>query len=322
MKNLIVLFAALVFFAACNSRPEGSGPQSHSSEAQSVTVKSAFEPFDGLGDIWYQGKAEVSRYDLQQNRYRDVHPGEQIMIFVTEDFLTDKQVKNDNYTNPNSTPIIKNNLLRKFTTGLYDYSVMTSVFTPTKVGEFPFTEKVTTSVQDWCGHAFMQINKQDAGGYRMQLFSYFENEGDLNKNVPEAILEDELFNRIRMNPKALPTGKLQIYPGTVFARLAHKPFLPVEAQASLRTYEGELFAGDQLQAYELYYPEFDRRVEIVFEKEAPHRIEGWTESTHSLLDGKIRQTIAKRTSTEWIDYWTKNGLADRRFRAELGIEGF
>ena len=291
-------------------------------EAYAKPAVNIFKSFDGLDKIWYQGKAEVSRYELQQNRYRDVHPGEHIMIFVTEDFLTDKQVKNDNYTSSNSTPILKNNQLRKFTTGLYDYSIMTSVFTPTEVGEMPYTEKLTTSAQDWCGHAFMQVNKKDKEGYEMHLYSYFENEADQVKVVPDAPLEDELFNRIRMNPDALPTGKVQLYPSTVFARLSHQAFVPVLAEASLTPYTGSDVQGTNLSVYKVYYPSFKRSLEIVFEKQAPHRIEGWVESTPSMFDGKTRQTIARRTSTEWVDYWSKNSLEDRSLRDKMGIEGF
>ena len=79
---------------------------------------------------WTQGKAEVNVYELSQNRYNNNHPGHIISVFVTEDFLTEKQVKNEYYQDPNSTWILKNIQLRKFNTGVYDYSLFTSVFTP------------------------------------------------------------------------------------------------------------------------------------------------------------------------------------------------
>lgn len=322
MKKSLIIILVSFFVLSCSKGAKEEKSVRETPSQYAKTTAGAFGSFDGLGDIWYQGKAEVSRYKLQQNRYKDVHPGEHIMIFVTEDFLTDKQVKNDHYTNPNSTPIIKNNQLRRFTTGLYDYSIMTSVFTPVKVDELPYTEKVTTSAQDWCGQAWMQVNKKDEGGYEMHLHSYFENEADQVKSVPDAILEDELYNRIRMNPKALPTGDIELYPGTVFMRLAHKPFSAVEAEAVLTEYSGEDFSGDQLQVYKLYYPDYQRTLEIIFEKEAPHRIEGWREGMPSMFDNKVRWTIAKRTTTEWIDYWSKNSLDNRSLRAEMGIEGF
>jgi hypothetical protein len=318
MKKILFSLFIPLLVSSCT---EPAGP----TQQESTFAKPAantFQPFDGLDKIWYQGKAEVSRYELQQNRYKDVHPGEHIMIFVTEDFLTDKQVKNERYTNPNSTPVLKNNQLRKFTTGLYDYSIMTSVFTPTQVKEFPFTEKVTTGAQDWCGHAYMQINKKDEGGYNMHLHSYFEQEADQVKDIPEAILEDELYNRIRMAPDALPTGSIQIYPSTIFARLAHKTYQPVQAEAGLTDYKGNDFRGEGLKVYKVEYPSFKRTVEIVFEEEAPHRIEGWIERYPSAFDGRLRSTIAKRTSTEWVDYWSKNSLEDTSLRTEMGIEGF
>ena len=91
----------------------------------------------GSNKYWTQGKAEVNVYELSQNRYKENHPGKLISVFVTEDFLTDKQVKNERYKNPNSTWTFKNIQLKKFTTGVYDYSLFTSVFTPIDRTKFP-----------------------------------------------------------------------------------------------------------------------------------------------------------------------------------------
>ena len=46
-------------------------------------------------NYWTQGKAEVNVYELSQNRYKENHSGNVVSIFVTEDFLTEKQVKNE-----------------------------------------------------------------------------------------------------------------------------------------------------------------------------------------------------------------------------------
>ncbi|MEL7123163.1 MAG: hypothetical protein AAFO07_27185, partial [Bacteroidota bacterium] len=219
-KNYLYLLLLFTFWS-CNNEEQTNTDQSEPPQAVS-TVFSDTKPL-GLDKVWYQGKAEVSRYSLAQNRYRQINNGEAVLIFVTEDFLTDKQVKNDRYSNPNSTPVIKTNHLRKFPTGFYDYSLMLSVFTPTKVHEFPNTMKVTTSIQDWCGHVFMQLN-QKGDQYQAEMRSYFESEGDEELNVPIYPLEDELFNRLRMDPASLPQGKFKMYPGTFFVRLAHKEF--------------------------------------------------------------------------------------------------
>ncbi len=50
------------------------------------------EQFKGY---WYQGKAELTRYQLEQARYGEIHSGDAVLIFVTENFLLDKQVKHE-----------------------------------------------------------------------------------------------------------------------------------------------------------------------------------------------------------------------------------
>ncbi|NRA49320.1 MAG: hypothetical protein HRU12_09315 [Phaeodactylibacter sp.] len=317
---LSALSLCFILFACGPNQVTESETQQSAVKAKPVATY--FEtPNPGLSDYWYQGKAELSRYELLQNRYQDVHPGEAVAIFVTEDFLTDKQVKNDNYTNPNSTPVLKTNLLRKFPTGIYDYSLMTSVFTPTKVDEFPQTLKVTTTAQDWCGHAFMQLNF-DKAGYRMQLNSYFENEADQDERLGYAILEDELFNRIRIHPEGLPTGQIDIIPATTVLRLRHLPFKAYKAEASLEDYTGEEFQGKDLKIYTLSYPELQRELSIVYQSEEPYIIEGWKDTYPSAFDHKPRTTLARRTSTILSPYWELNGLNDLSKRKQLKLDIF
>ncbi len=317
MKHIIYLLGILIMAQSCAADQQ---KDTGASESMAQAVSNELEVReDGLGKIWYQGKAEVNRFELMQNRYRQVHPGELVLIFVTEDFLTKKQVKNDNYQNPNSTPIIKTNQLRKFTTGFYDYSVMLSVFTPTKVNEFPRTMKITNTSQDWCGHTFMQVNDRE-DGLEMELRSYFENEGDKTAMLESAFLEDEIFNRIRMNPGSLPMGEVEMYTSTTYARLAHKPFEPIKAEASLEDYKGSEFTGENLKIYEVYYPSHRRTLSVIFSGNAPYQIEGFKEAAPSVFDGTVRETVARRTHTEWIDYWSKNSLGDASLRDKIGME--
>lgn len=272
-------------------------------------------------DYWYQGKAEISTYELQQNRYQDMHPGQTVLIFVTEDFLTDEQVKNDTYTNPNSTNVLKTNLINRFTTGLYDYSIMTSVFTPVDTQKFPHTLKTTTSAQDWCGQSWMQVNKK-GNQYALQQRSYFEKEGDLNVNAPVQLLEDEILNRIRINPAALPQGDLELIPSNQYLRLAHQPFEAVAAVASLQEYTGETFNGEQLQQYTVKMPSLQRELSYVFQRKAPYLIEGWTDRFPSAFDQQMRETIARRQQTSMEPYWKQNSREDQEKRAELGLDSW
>ncbi len=306
---LLVLIAGLTY--ACNSSTTNKG-------VPTALQTSLSDDAGSLSDQWYQGKAEISTYTLQQNRYQDTHPGTAVLIFVTEDFLTDKQVKNDNYTNPNSVPVLKTNMLRKFTTGMYDYSTMTSVFTGVNEAFEQGSMKVSTSVQDWCGHAYMQLNLQGRQ-YQTTVHSYFENEADDRYKFSNVWLEDELFNYLRIDPSLLPTGQFEVAPSTLFARLRHVEMAPTKAEGSLEAYSGDAFQGKDLKIYKLEMPDFQRKLEIVFQGSAPFQIEGWLESYPSAFDKEIRTTVATRQKTIWSPYWEKHSRSDQYLRSKLGI---
>ena len=316
MKRIVLFAIAVWGIFACSesfrsdTRNEG--------EVVSV-VQSIDSPSAKLSEYWYQGKAEITSYQLAQNRYQDVHPGEAIMIFVTEDFLVDKQVKNERYQNPNTTSVLKNNQLRKFPTGIYDYQMMTSVFTPANPNEYPYSLKVTSSAQEWCGQAFMQVNYKDKH-YVMQLNSYFEGEGDQSQKAELAILEDEIYNRIRINPANLPKGEIAIYPSSMVLRLLHLPFKPVQAEATTNVYTGHDIVGDELSVYQITFPSLGRTLEIVYETKAPYEIAGWVDAYPSVFDRKVRKTIAQRKKTVLAPYWQQNGLSDMKLREALELD--
>jgi hypothetical protein len=272
-----------------------------------------------LDSYWYQGVAEITSYDLDQNRYRDNHPGEIVLIQVTEDFLSDKQVKNDNYKNKNSIPVLKTNLIKKFKTGIYDYSVMSSVFTSVDKRYGLKTLKTTFSSQDWCGHSFMQSNLRN-NKYEYTGHSYFENEGESRFSVKEALLEDEILNRIRINPDGLPKGDLKIIPSSEYQRFNHKKIKLLSANASLSSYKGEEFKGKNLNEYSISYPDIDRTVSIYFEDAAPYKIAGWKEERVNGFTGKNSVTTAKRKESILLDYWTKNSLNHRDLREKLKLD--
>ncbi|MEK6765191.1 MAG: hypothetical protein AABY49_03040 [Planctomycetota bacterium] len=76
---------------------------------------------------WYNYGAEITRFELEQSRYGEIHPGHAVLIFVTEPFLPDIQVKSDYETSRGkSIPVLKLNFIKRFNTGIYDYSMMKS----------------------------------------------------------------------------------------------------------------------------------------------------------------------------------------------------
>ena len=49
--------------------------------------------FDAFGSYWYQGKAEINTYALEQFRYGEKREAEAVIIFVTKDISREKQEK-------------------------------------------------------------------------------------------------------------------------------------------------------------------------------------------------------------------------------------
>ena len=88
MKNtIIILLSLLTALTVCqNNRNRKKQPLPTQSLPLLRQLWYSTKP-PKLGDYWYQEATEISRYELQQNRYADVHPGEAVLIFVTEDFL-------------------------------------------------------------------------------------------------------------------------------------------------------------------------------------------------------------------------------------------
>ena len=304
MKNFIYSFALISLI--------GCAP----SNSQEMSAEKPKE----FNEYWYAGKAEITSYKLEQARYGEVHSGESVLVFVTEPFSRSKQVKLDDWRDQSAdnVSVMKLNMTKKFLTGIYPYSMMMSTFTPVSADQYPNPFKITTSSQEWCGHTWMQLNLKNKN-YQLQGFSYFESEGDLDTSVPKAILEDELWTRIRYNPEALPVGEVDIIPSTFYLRLRHRPFEAKKATGVINTLESSDFANAEHKVYEIKYD--DRSLSIYFESVFPFEILGWEETYMSGFGNpEMLTTKAKRINTIKSAYWGKNSNKDREIRKELGLK--
>ena len=262
-------------------------------------------PSDRVSDFWFSG-AEINRYALEQSRYGSQHPGHAVFIYVTEPFLLEEQVKRE-YGDGAATDVLKLNALRTFNTGLYAYRTMTSTFYPVDPDRHPHALKSNTSVQDWCGQVFQQLNKTDAG-WRGQAFSYFQKAGDRRFTLPDKPLEDALWVLLRLDPTRLPRGDVELIPGALFSRFSQRPAAPAEAVA-------EIDAGPETSRYRIEYPELKRTLEIHFDTTFPHIIRSWRETTP---DGVTSAQLEDRIMHS--DYWNKNRPEHRSLRGQLGLD--
>ncbi len=303
------LFFSLVFFLSLTVINGCQNP----TKVPAVPAQHVKMDAGTFNDYWYTGKAEVISYKLKQSRYGEIHNGDAVLIFVTEPFSKSKQVKLDypSRAGEDNITVMKLNYMKKFNTGLYPYSMMLSAFTPVDSYHHPKTLKVTTSVQEWCGHAYTQMNLAK-GNYDINVFSYFEQEGDQKLTITGALLEDEIFNRIRLDYKSLPTSEFKMIPGLFFTRLKHKDLKPRKATAQLLENEGTF-------TYSLSFKEDDRTLDINFEKEFPYRVLGWKETYQGSGNNKLT-TSAEMNKLLYTDYWTKNNTTDTYLRDSLSLQ--
>ncbi|WP_411895498.1 septum formation inhibitor Maf [Winogradskyella sp. A2] len=257
-------------------------------------------------DYWYNGDAEITSYKLEQARYGEIREGSAVMVFVTEDFLPDLQVKADNYSKKN-IPVLKLNATKKFNTGIYPYSIMQSTFYPVSNNEHAL--KVTASVQDWCGHVYSQLNNRKQ--FELISHSYFQGEADQNYKLNKTWIENELWTKLRINPKSLPTGDIDIIPSLEFTRLKHQEIKAYKAFAVLK--DG---------MYMLSYPSLNRTLQINFETSFPYQINSWEETSVNGYGSNSKTLTTKATRLESIKsaYWNKNSNVDTGLRKTLKLQ--
>ncbi|MEQ8422640.1 MAG: septum formation inhibitor Maf [Arenibacter algicola] len=305
----ILLF--MVLFSACKENAKESENISPvENDMKMSKTKPIITPLsEEFKEYWFAGKAEITSYKLEQARYGELRDGSAVLIYVTEPFLADKQVKADQ-SNPNNISVLKLNSTKNFLTGIYPYSIMSSSFFP--VSDNQHAIKLTTSVQEWCGQVFAQLNNRDK--FEVNSFSYFESEGDQTITLDKTDLENEIWNKIRVNPNNLPIGNVKMVPSMEYLRLAHKQVKAYEAQAELNT-------EATLNTYKITYPDLERTLEISFSKSFPHTIENWSETYKSGFGPNSHPLTSTATKIKTLKraYWKENKNSDVFLRDSLGL---
>ncbi|PTX42901.1 hypothetical protein C8P64_1424 [Christiangramia gaetbulicola] len=294
MVRFSYLFLLLAILASC----EGT-----SSQKQNLDLSDEFKEY------WYSGEAEITSYELEQARYGELRKGEAVLIFVTEDFLPEEQVKANTSAKENIS-VLKLNATKNFLTGIYPYSIMQSTFYPLDGQEHAL--KVSASIQEWCGQVYTQLNNRNK--YEITSHSYFQGEADQEFSLEKATLENEIWNILRIDSNQAPTGTLKMIPSLEYLRLSHKELKAYEVNA-------EFYTIDHLNVYRLEYPELKRNLKIYFSRAFPYTIEKWEESFLSGFgeNEKILTTKAIKKQRIKSDYWNRNSNKNLPLRDKLEL---
>lgn len=295
-----------ILFLSCTAKNETTVASGRVNAGPTLVDTPFTLPQTDPSNYWFQGKAELAAYHVEQERYGEMRQAEEVIVFVTEDFSKSKLVKLDDpqAAGNDRAPVLKTNVIRKFITGIYDYSLMESVFVPLDGSP---ALKATCTVQDWCGHVFGQFNYTSGNTWKAKHFSYFESEGDSETTVKADYLEDELINRIRLDPSKIKTGKASVIPSDFYLRMRHQPLVAAEANLSISN------TADR-SVLELQYTSIDRTLQVTFENKAPWRITGWEETAGGKLMSK-----GTLKALRMEPYWSQHSNADLGMRDSLRI---
>ncbi len=309
IAKFLPLLILILFLGSCNSFEEKDSSTEISAKNENTKTKDPRSISSEFKDYWFSGQAEITSYQLMQERYGEMREGTAVAIFVTEDFLPEAQVKADQVSEKNIS-VMKLNLTKNFNTGIYPYSIMNSTFSP--ISTTGHALKISNSVQEWCGQVYMQLNNRK--DFEIESNSYFEDEADQKISLQKTWLEDEVWNIIRINPEELPIGDITMIPSFDYIRLRHKEIREHKTFANLKQ-------GDSITVYTLNYPDIQRQIKLFFNNRFPYEIEKWEEVNGTDKNDTIRlRTTATKLKRMRIDYWNKNRNEFAPLRDSLGLK--
>ncbi len=320
LATLTLTTAALALAALAGRSPANAA----ATAGLSTATASALSFGDDFWKRWGDGKAELAGYDLTFPRYGELRKGTAVAVFVTETFSNSSRVKADPGKHPPSDeyPVMKLNLVQDFSTGIYDYNLMTSAFvalTPVNGRPAGAVTKISFSSQEWCGQIYGQL-LFDAGAARLTSHSYFDGESDQARTlaVPaDALAGDALLLWARgLAAPALAPGErreVALVKSLRAARLMHQPVEMLRAALSRDA------APERVTVPAGAFEVERRRVEIsggaswtiLVEAAEPHRIVQWETS-----DGERASLLA----SDRLEYWRMHAEKDLPALSRLGLK--
>lgn len=214
-------------------------------------------------DYWKKDKIEITTYELKEDS-----------ILVGEGSLTFSIDYVEGVNKTDSIQVLHSDFSGKIHKDNYDYSAMTSTYSPLNQTLRPHATKVINSVQKPAINSFLELS-QIPKSYEIESYNTFKEKTKKHFILERKNLEDELWAKIRMNPNDLPTGDIEIIPSFAYWQSVRKSPNIYEAKAVLKDYLGTEFTGKKLKIYSLEYPDLKRNLSIVFEGNFPFEIVGW-----------------------------------------------
>jgi hypothetical protein len=218
--------------------------------------------------------------------------------------------------------VLKLNLIEDFSTGIYDYNLLTSSFValaPVNGRPAGAPTKIAFSSQEWCGGVWGQL-LFDPASARWTLHSYFDGEADQSKTLPvpaDALSGDTILLWARgLAAPFVEAGERREVPflrSIENARLLHKPVDVLRATLSREK------SPERVTVPAGTFEIRRAKVEIAggatwrlaVETAAPHRIVEWETS-----DGEKASLLG----SDRLEYWKLHGSGQESYLAKLGLK--
>lgn len=271
---------------------------------------------------WTSGLAEISSYAVTTERYGELRRAQAVMVFVYEELDDRTRIKVESARTPpqRRVPVLKLNHVLKFNTGIYDYSLMTSVFAglsgPGVTRAFE-PRKISFSSQEWCGNVYHHLIPREEG-LRSEIRSYFESEGDAETTLPyptgTMVYEDELPILLReLDGEWLKAGEareVQLVPGLWGVRKRHVPMAFSMATIKKERKNKRTLAGRDWETWKWTVTTVGSVTTYYIETAHPHKLLAWEDGR-----GEKGSLIKSLRSS----YWKEHGNKDQPLRKELGL---
>lgn len=258
-------------------------------------------------ETWGDGMAEMSSYRATVMRYGAAREAELVLIYVTEPHDRDTLIKDDEVPAARRVQMLKLNQSLRFQTGIYPYSVMTSVFSPVDAyfQERFAPAKITLSAQEWCGHVYLGVFPAP-DRFMSQSISYFASEGEASETQParDALYEDALLIQLRELDGPFAQGgdwSGAMVPTLWRNRRAHEPLRASAATITRSAAPGRV-------VFTLRQGDYERVFEI--EDEGARRVMAWRDSEGEQVELQ---------GTERLPYWELHGPGDEAARERIGL---
>lgn len=281
-----------------------------------------FEPSQAFLKYWKSGLAELSSYSILEERYGEMRKAQGVLVFVYEETNLDTRIKveTDKTLPAKRIPVLKLNNILKFTTGIYDYSIMTSVFSglSSQGVNRPFAPlKISFSSQEWCGNVYHHVLPMKSG-LVSEIHSYFEAEGDSKSTLPYpagiVYYEDEMPILLReLDGEFLKVGqsqKIHLVPSLWKRRKRHVPLAFFPARLTKAGEGNFILNGSEVKAQKWILESQDVLTTFHVESALPHKLLGWENSLGE--KGILLKSVRK-------SYWERHGNQDKILRKELNL---